>query len=529
MQKNFKIIIVLIIVAVSVLLYFGFHKKSEYFSLDVDDLSDTKVSQTVELKNGDTYDMTAEIVKKIVNGKETKMLAYNGMIPGPTIKVSQGSEITINFKNNTDVDTALHSHGVRLEDKYDGVIGIDQDAIKPGESFVYKIKFPDVGIYWYHPHFREDYAQPLGQYGAYIVEPANINYWDSVNMEAPLFVNDILMDKNGVVPFNKKSSDHIMMGRYGNVMLVNGEENYSLNVDKGSVARFYIINSSTARPFNIGINGVKMKLVGADNGAYENDTWVDSVILGPSERAIVEVLFDKSGTYELQNKTPNNIYSLGKIIVSDKNVDKSYSETFLKLRSHPETISSIDSFRLYFNKTPDKYLELTSGLRGAMGNMMSSGQHKMPDGTMMQNETMGEVMGLDNGIEWDNDSKMMNMMSDTGTDFFSWKIIDQETKKENMDINWVFKKDDKVKIRISNDGNITHPMQHPMHFHGNRFLVIDKNGIEEKNLAWKDTVLVPAGQYVDILLDASNAGNWMAHCHIAEHMEDGMMFTYSVK
>ncbi len=72
-------------------------------------------------------------------------------------------------------------------------------------------------------------------------------------------------------------------------------------------------------------------------------------------------------------------------------------------------------------------------------------------------------------------------------------------------------------------------MQHPIHFHGQRFLVLDKNGVEQTDLVWKDTVLVPSGQYVDILLDASNPGTWMAHCHIAEHLEAGMMFGFTVK
>jgi FtsP/CotA-like multicopper oxidase with cupredoxin domain len=71
-------------------------------------------------------------------------------------------------------------------------------------------------------------------------------------------------------------------------------------------------------------------------------------------------------------------------------------------------------------------------------------------------------------------------------------------------------------------------MQHPIHFHGQRFLVVNENGTANDNLVWKDTVMVPAGQYVDILLDTTNPGEWMAHCHIAEHLEAGMMFGFTV-
>ena len=131
------------------------------------------------------------------------------------------------------------------------------------------------------------------------------------------------------------------------------------------------------------------------------------------------------------------------------------------------------------------------------------------------------------GIEWEDDMAMMNQMSDT--DSIKWKIIDQATGKENMDIDWSFSKGEPVKIRIFNDPNSMHPMQHPMHFHGQRFLVLEHNGIKETNLAWKDTVFIPSGQTVDILLDTSNPGTWMAHCHIAEHLESGMMMKFKVE
>jgi FtsP/CotA-like multicopper oxidase with cupredoxin domain len=117
----------------------------------------------------------------------------------------------------------------------------------------------------------------------------------------------------------------------------------------------------------------------------------------------------------------------------------------------------------------------------------------------------------------------------SNTDNVKWLITDEATGKQNMDINWTLKKDVPVKIRIENPSNSMHPMQHPIHFHGQRFLVLSRNGAQQTDLVWKDTVLIPAGQYVDILFDPSNPGTWMAHCHIAEHLGDGMMFTYRVE
>jgi FtsP/CotA-like multicopper oxidase with cupredoxin domain len=110
-----------------------------------------------------------------------------------------------------------------------------------------------------------------------------------------------------------------------------------------------------------------------------------------------------------------------------------------------------------------------------------------------------------------------------------WKLIDRETGHENAAIDWTFSVGDRVKIRIVNETESDHPMHHPFHIHGERFLVLSRDGVPEPNLVWKDTVLIPMGQVVDILLDASNPGLWMAHCHIAEHMEAGMMFSFRVE
>jgi suppressor of ftsI len=131
------------------------------------------------------------------------------------------------------------------------------------------------------------------------------------------------------------------------------------------------------------------------------------------------------------------------------------------------------------------------------------------------------------GIEWDDANKLTGSMSNTSN--VKWKITDQDSGKESMNIDWQFKVGQPVKIRIFNDPNSMHPMQHPIHFHGQQFLVLARNNRPEINFAWKDTVLVPAGETVDILLNPTNPGTWMAHCHIAEHLESGMIFNFTVK
>lgn len=497
--------------------------RGEYASADISGLPKAQSSQTVELRNGDTYDLSAGYVRKEISGREYKMLAYNGSIPGPLLKIPQDAEVTINFKNDTDMKTLLHSHGVRMESAFDGA-QTAQEEMEPGETFSYKLKFPDAGMYWYHPHVREDYEQELGLYGGYIATPRDGDYWSPVNREVPLFLDDVLIE-NGRIVLSKDSADRTLMGRFGNIMLVNGETNYSLSLMRGETVRFYITNAANTRPFNFTINGAKMKLVGADGGAYEKSQWVDAVTLGPSERAIIEVLFETSGSFAIQNKTPKRAYALGTVTVGTDPIGVSYASEFNQLRTHAGARQSIDPFRPYFDRVPDKRIKLTLDMGGQMMQMqgMGHGDHAMPDGTKMPGSMASPG---EDGIEWEDENQTMNQTSNA--DSIRWKIVDQATGKENMDIDWTFAKGQPIKIRIFNDPSSMHPMQHPMHFHGQRFLVLERNGVKQTNFVWKDTVFIPSGETVDILLDTSNPGTWMAHCHIAEHLEAGMMMKFQV-
>jgi suppressor of ftsI len=499
------------------------------FSTSINGLPEATASEMVNLKNGETYNLTASIVKKNIAGNEVKMLAYNGSIPGPIIKVPKGAEVTINFTNNTDVPTTIHSHGVRLDNKFDGVPDVTQKEVGVGESFSYKIKFPDEGVYWYHPHIREDYAQELGLYGNYIVASDDPNYWSRVNEEIPLMVDDILIENGKVAPFGS-TVDHALMGRFGNVMLVNGADNYNLNVKNGEVARFYITNVANTRTFNLAIPGAKIKLVGADNGKYERETFVDSILLGPSERAVVDVLFDTAGTYTIEHKTPDKTYTMGKINVASDAVAASYKPQFQTLRTNTDIMKAVPNLDSYFSKSDDKRLSLTvdTGSMNMSNGQMSHGSgHMMPGGTMMGGGGMTMGGNDTEKIEWEDSMAMMNQMADAN--MIKWKIVDQDTGKSGDDINWNFKVGDKVKIKIFNDPNSPHPMQHPIHFHGQKFLILSTNGVKNDNLVWKDTTLVQKGDSVEILVDMENPGTWMAHCHIAEHLESGMMFNFKVQ
>jgi FtsP/CotA-like multicopper oxidase with cupredoxin domain len=131
------------------------------------------------------------------------------------------------------------------------------------------------------------------------------------------------------------------------------------------------------------------------------------------------------------------------------------------------------------------------------------------------------------GIEWEDDMVEVNRTTTPANT--RWKLIDRSTGAENHGIAWRFKVGDRVKIRLVNEMDSDHPMHHPFHIHGaGRFLVLSRDGVEDPNLVWTDTVLVRTGEVLDILLDVTHAGRWMAHCHIAEHHESGMMFSFDV-
>jgi FtsP/CotA-like multicopper oxidase with cupredoxin domain len=139
----------------------------------------------------------------------------------------------------------------------------------------------------------------------------------------------------------------------------------------------------------------------------------------------------------------------------------------------------------------------------------------------------GEGHGTAEGIEWEDDMVQVNRLTTTAT--MHWRFLDRTSGADSPAIDWQFTVGERVKLRLVNELDSDHPMHHPFHLHGaGRFLVLARDGAPEANLVWKDTVLVRTGQTVDILFDVTNPGLWMAHCHIAEHLQSGMMFSSTV-
>lgn len=302
------------------------------FDRDARGLSLATATQIIELGQGDTYDLRAGPVAKQLGDKTVKMLAYNGSIPGPTLRVPQGAEVVVHFTNLTEVEATVHWHGLRLDHRFDGapqgVHGGMQPPVPTGGSYTYRLRFPDPGLFWYHPHIREDYTQEYGLYGNILVVPTDQRYWSPVNREVILVVDDIRIEKGKVAPFSRSGPTHATTGRFGNVMLVNGETAFVLPAQQGEVVRFYLTNTANVRNFNLHIPGAKMKLVGGDNSRVEREEFVESILLAPSERIVVDVLFEKAGQLPIEYRTPEKTYLLGSVAVAAEQAAPSFVRDF---------------------------------------------------------------------------------------------------------------------------------------------------------------------------------------------------------
>jgi FtsP/CotA-like multicopper oxidase with cupredoxin domain len=534
----------------------------DHFPTDVDGLPEAHAPERVELSDGDEFNLRIAPVAKRIGDDTVRMLAYNGSIPGPVLRVQEGAEIVVNIDNQGDMEGTVHWHGLRLENRYDGTHDT-QAPVEVGERFSARVTFPDPGAYWYHPHIREDYGQELGLYGNCLVTPADPDYWPPANRDLPLTLDDILLEDGKVAPFSRSETTYVAMGRFGDVLLTNGETDLSLDAQLGEVVRLYFTNTANTRTFKVALPGARMKLVGGDSGHVEREEFVEDVVLAPSERAVVDVLFDKPGDLTLEHRTPDRAYPLAVIHVSDERIEPSYADQFEVLRTNADMVAERERIAPYLDAEPDKTLgfiaemdmEAPEGAGYACpmhpevvsdepGHCPKCQMKLLPAGLVAAGASHGHE-GHDHGheahdhdhehshaaaggIEWEDDMVDVNRMTTPAN--MRWKLVDRETDAENAAIDWRFRVGDQVKIRLLNELAGDHPMHHPFHVHGaGRFLVLSRDGAVEPNLVWKDTVLVRTGETVDILLDVTNVGRWMAHCHIAEHHESGMMFSFNVE
>src|SRR3954464_13969802 len=358
----------------------------EQFPTDTTDLEFATDPQTLEIPDGGAVDLRIGPVKKQLGDATVRMLGYNGSVPGPPPKVAQGSEVTVRVENRGDLEATVHWHGLRLDNRYDGTHET-QRPMEIGESFEYRLQFPDEGLYWFHPHIRQDYGQEMGLSGTILVVPDAPGYWAPAHRELVVTLDDILIEDGQVAPFSPAETTYAAMGRFGNQLLVNGEPSLSLDADGGEVVRLYLVNTANTRVFNVAVRGARMKLVGGDSGRCEREELVESVVLAPSERAVVEVRFDAAGEAALEHVTPERTYPPAAITVGDGAVDPGPTAAFDTLRVNPEMVAERHRIAPYRDREPDKTIAFVAEM-----------EFEVPEGTVVYSCPMHpEVVSLEEG------------------------------------------------------------------------------------------------------------------------------------
>src|SRR3954452_22846858 len=328
---------------------------TDQFPRDIAGLPAAAAAELVELDEGQRFQLRIAPVSKRLGDATVRMLSYNGSIPGPTLKVREGSEIEVDVLNDGDLEQTVHWHGLRLDNRSDGTHET-QAPIPVGGRFSCRVAFPDPGIYWYHPHIREDYAQEMGLYGNVIVEPADPDYWGPAHRELCVTLDDVLLEDGQIAPFSRLETNYSAMGRFGDTLLIAGEPELELTAKTGEVVRIYLTNTANTRVFKVKVPGARMKLVGGDSGRVEREELVEEVVLAPSERAVVHVLFDAPGRIALEHHTPERTYTLASVTVREDRAEPSLEDAFDTLRSDPELVAQREGIAPFVEAEPDKSL-----------------------------------------------------------------------------------------------------------------------------------------------------------------------------
>ncbi|WP_373419865.1 multicopper oxidase family protein [Sinorhizobium sp. GL28] len=412
---------------------------------------------------------------------QTDVWAYDGTVPGSLVRLRQGEPARLVIENRLDQDTTVHWHGIRLPNSMDGVPGLTQAPIKPGESFVYAFTPPDAGTFWYHPHANSLEQLGRGLAGAVIVEER-----EAVTVDRDLlwFLSDWrLTDEGAIASGFGNRMEAAMSGRVGNTVTLNGNVPEAETVRAGERIRLRLVNGALARIMALRFEGHRPMIVAIDGQPCDpHEPEGGRILLGPAMR--IDIMLDMQGE-------PGRYYA----VVDDFYDDLSYQLTQLAydekppLRAHP-----LDGpLGLPRNPLPEPDfaaaerhdLTLQGGMMG--GGMMTG---------------MGGMMGMHDGAAW-----AINGLSMLGDGH------------AGMEPALTFNRGRSVVLKLRNET----AWWHPMHFHGHSLKVLSRNGAPVPHRQWQDTVLMAAKDVVEVAFVADNPGDWMLHCHVMDHQMAGLM------
>ncbi len=407
----------------------------------------------------------------------TEIWGYDSTIPGPEIRVKQGERVRRRFANALPQDSSVHWHGIRIDNAMDGVAGVTQAPVAPGDSFDYDFAAPDAGTYWYHAHNRSWEQVARGLHGPLIVEEAEA---PDVDREEVLVLDDWLLNpESGQID---DSFDHPMMmshgGRIGNYITTNGRYNLSLPARRHERLRLRLINASNARIFPLKLSGLAGWIVALDGMPLAAPSPVEDVlVLGPAQRAdlIVDVLAQEGEDADLVHVDDPDAFSQ---VVFPVSGTASQSR-----RAPPAALPPNPNMNMpdLAGATPLRLV--MSG--GAMGRMQSA---------ILNGERKGFRELAASGYFW-----AFNDMADM-----------TETPLADLSMG------EPVRLEIVNDT----VFPHAMHLHGMHFREVSDKG-EFGPL--RDTIVMGGGETREIAFTADNPGDWLFHCHMLSHAPSGMM------
>lgn len=425
---------------------------------------------------------------EIIKGEFMPIWGYNGKVPGQEIRVTQGDFVEVTLKNTLSDPVTIHWHGYPLHSAMDGVPGLNQDAIRQGESFTYKFSADVPGTYWYHSHQEGSTQVDKGLYGAFIVEP---KAWEKPDKDFTLILdewaeNNGSMDSMEAMPgmgetnetFNSAeeaslAEEESMQDMY-NIYTVNGKSGdliTPLNVQLGDVVRLRLINAGY-RSHAVHIPGTNISVVSTDgqeiNGAQViKDKLVN---LSPGERYDIEFTVENNDSFYIDFHDNNKFNKQIKIPVY---VDGDSQKIITEEIENPELLD----FTNY--GTPS-------------------------DESFTLDMDYDEVYEIDLGIKLKDGSLKYTLNGETFDELPTLKLT----------------KDDLVQITYTNNSNV----DHPMHLHGHFFQVIARDGEAVAGaILSKDTLLIKPDESYTIAFKADNPGQWVQHCHELHHAAGGMM------
>ena len=419
-------------------------------------------------------------------GASTNVWAYNGSVPGPLLRVRQGVPLHVAVENGLVEATTIHWHGIRLPNAMDGVPGLTQPPIEPGSEFDYEFAPPDAGTFWYHPH--TDGLQQLGRGlgGVLIVEEREP---PAVDRELVWMLQDWRLGSDHQIAGGFGSAmDAVMSGRIGNLVTINGAAPADEPVRAGERVRLRIVNGALARIFSLRLEGHRPQIIAIDGEPCEpHEPEGGRLLLGPAMR--LDVIVDMQGD-------PGRVYD----VIDDYYDGLSYRLTgFAYSAEAPVRANPVDStIVLPANPLPEpamadaKRLELV-----VQGGMMGAGALAGLGGFKGM-----ATPGMDGSAAWG-----INGMSMTGDG------------NAGMAPLFTIERNRSVVLSVRN----ATAWWHPMHIHGYSMLVLTRNGVPVPHRQWNDTVLMAPKDVVECAFVADNPGDWMFHCHVADHQMAGLM------